>query len=281
MKLTIFFNSPEGAGWSESYFFNTPADRALDDIATRMADNRVLYLGAKCNTTFVRIKDMGAPRKVQIFSRARAGQWNDGGAVAVADSANAVVLMPYVSAAGTKRNVQVGGVPDSALIRTDDDPSFHLHPQSITYINGWYDFLLKAPYALQIKERTHVGASARFVISAITVHTNGRYKIETEGDFPAAVGGQVSFEGLKGGVNLAGLKGIRKVVDVLDTNLFTVNSGPRQDLGVPVYMGGGLVSNVVYQMTQANSTGQPYVVSTRNRGAVFTRRRGRRSNKQK
>jgi hypothetical protein len=281
LKLTQYFGSPEGAGWSETYYFNTPANVTTQALATNMANTRCFYLGSACTLNYTRVKDLGARRKVELFGTGRAGQWNDTAGVAIADSPNAVILMPYMSSAGTKRNVQVGGVPDSALLRDADDPTFHLHPTSAKYLGSWYEFLIKAPYILQIKERLVTGNSAPIVIQSIGVHTNGRYKITTVDAFPGTTGDQVSFTGLKGGINLSGLQGIRKIIDVIDDSTFTVDRGPRQDLGPPVYLGGGQASLVAYVMTNASYTEQPYVVSTRNRGKVFTRRRGRRSNKQK
>jgi hypothetical protein len=281
IKATIYFSSPEGAGWGETFYFNAPATATFGTIANELVDSRCFYLGSKCNTTLCRIKDLGSPRKVQLFSRARRGQWNDSGTVAAADSANAVILMPYITPAGTKRNVQVGGVPDSGLARTDADATFHLLGVSSEYLGAWYDFLLAGAYKLQVRERIHTGNFAWAKIQSISVHTNGRYKIVTVDPFSGTTGDQVSFQGLKGGINLGGLQGVRKIIDDIDDVTFTVDRGPRQDLGPPVYLGGGQVSVVQYAMSPAGATDQPYVVSTRNRGRVFTRRRGRRSNKQK
>lgn len=281
VKATMFFSTPEGAGWSESFYFANPGTKPPQTIATELSSNRCFYLGSGAYITVTRIKDLGGPRKVQLFSTARAGQWADVNEVAEADSANTVVLMPYVTVTGAKRNVAVGGIPDSALQRHPTDLTFHMLDVSKKYLGGWYNFLMAAPYALQIKERSHIGKYARFSIVSIGVHTNGRYKITLDDPWEASAGEQVAFEGLKGGINLAGLGGVRKVIDVIDDSTFTVNSGPRQDLGVPVYLGGGTVSIVGYVMNAAANTAQPYVVSTRNRGKVFTRRRGRRSNKKK
>lgn len=270
------------SGWSETYYFADGATFTPRTWMEEVRDQRLKVLGAGCYITAIKISRTTEPKVVHLFSMEREGRArndpNGTGDVQWADQSHVCVLMPFFINSGGKRIVTVSGIPDSWILRDAELEGF-MRPTNVaaTALNAWYNYLLRNP-TLQARVRQTDGNFAKTAIDGVTVLTNGRYKITSALAANLALGDKVTLTKLAGN-NLVGLGGLRKVTEIIDATSFTVDRGPRGDLGVVTYLGGGFAQKVGYTFSVCSEAPEPYVVSTRKRGRPFSKRRGRRSAK--
>lgn len=279
IKVTAGFQDNR-SGWSESYYFADAFSSELKPKADQFVNARVKVLGLGSKLMFVRIGDPDDRLKKMAFEYDRMGEAQDGSGDAArfrfADQAHSSVLMPYRSAKGVLRYVTTSGIPDAWLERATELQQFRLTGVGETKINEWYLWLRSAPWPLQIHQRIRTGASVPQTVKNITEHATGRYQIEMKDPFVVVEGQKVVLTKIKGN-NLYYTQGIRKVVTVISDVLFTIDRGPRGDLGAIRYDEGGKCARVNFEYDTALYTPEPYKVTTRKRGRPFSARRGRRS----
>lgn len=279
IKITLLFQQYD-AGWSESFYFSVPPNYLVKDMIDELIEARRKVLGLGAFIIGGRGHNTSNPKNVEVYKYNKEGlaESPEGNGVALryADQPHYAVGSPFKTSTGTRRLVTLSGFPDEYIKRTEADQFTYPHAHALTKLKAWDNYLQAAPSPLVIRARLRTGDFAPKDIDTITVHTDGRYKINYAGGANLVAGDKVVFSKVKG-TNLTNLKGTRKVVEVIDANYFTVDRGPRQDLGAPIYLGGGKVSKVGHDFFVAARGKEPYLVTTRKRGRPFTARRGRRS----
>jgi hypothetical protein len=279
LKITLIMDL-DRSGWTESYYFADPPNQSANFVVNALADARVLCLGSAAKIIGARATYTATPKKSLAFTFVKSGKASDGdgktATVRVADQAHSAVLIPFVTERGTKRFVTLSGFPDGWMFRENDADFFGVDPAGVTALNKFAGFLTTTPWPLVIRERKIDGENSPKTVTALTQHTDGRYKAVYAGGANLAVGDKVVLTQMKGN-NTALAKGTRKVAELIDATTFTLDTGPRADLGTIQLQAGAKVSKVGYIYSPAALSPQSYLVTTRKRGRPFSARRGRRS----
>lgn len=270
------------SGWTETYYFGDSSAYNPEKLMQDFRSHRLKVLGTGCYLTNVKVSQTANPRLITPFPQEAEGIARDdpnaSGAKEFADQSHTCVLLPFVITGGGKRFVTLSGFPDSWMRRTVSVEGFMtLSNEGKNNLNTYYEWLLEAP-TLQARIRQSAGNFAKTAITAIAEHESGRYKITSTLAANLAIGDKVTLTKLSGN-NLVGMGGQRKVVSVLDGTSFTIDRGPRADLGDLTYLGGAFVQKVDHTFVTCLESPEPYIISTRKRGRGFSKRRGRRSAK--
>lgn len=280
-KLTILINDKTG-GWSETYYLGDIGSTTIKNLVAEFRDRRAKVLGSGCAIVMTKWSSTNTPRIAYRFRSSIDGAATDasGSEVGVgryADSRDIAILMPCRTIDGTLRNVVVSGAPDAWVLRNVASAGeWGISSVGADTINGWYNYLFQTPGALMIRQRLKTGAFEPKNVSNITENTDGRYLVETEANHALASGDKVVISKYKGN-NLQGLAGTRKVYEIVAADAFTIDRGPRSDLGDVTLNFVAKYAKVGYSFELATKSPEPYQASTRQRGRGFSQRRGRRS----
>lgn len=279
-KVTVMFRIGD-AGWSESHYISGSGIEGAATVAKEQAAARAKILGYDVTITRCRVTDTTNPKLTRLIKLGIAGAADDGagtaGSAAASDSPYLCAIVPMQTAAGTRRVLTLSGFPDNWAKRYGgvEGDSYVVQPAALTKVVAYTAFLEKAP-SLEIKQRKAVDQWAKKNVSAITTHTDGRYKITYEGGAALAGGMKVAITAAKG-VSLGNTRGVRKVVEVISPTVFTIDRGPRTDEPAPSVLPGAKVQRLDPDYQPGSYTKEGIAISSRERGRGFSPRRGRRS----
>lgn len=283
-KLTVLFQDNR-SGWSETYYFQTASETAMSSQADALVAQRKLILGSGAKIIGVRAArytDVDGIPTVELTRNYRyditgqaAETTRSASTLQLADSPFTSIVYTFRTSTNRRRTMTLSGVPDNWIVRGGGEEQISFSASGAEKVATFVNYLATAP-AMLVRTRLKSGVNAPKPITAINVNTDGRYAITCPDHATLDHGTVVNVTGLKGH-NLTNLKGVHKVYERLSTGVHTVNIGPRQDLGDPVYVAGAKLQVVKYGWETAIKGGEALQISSRKRGRPFAQRRGRRS----
>jgi len=276
-KVELLFLNRD-VGWSETYYFPSTLNDNFGSFINDMALARCKILADECRLTYMRIGETGNRRGWQLIEVDRPGTaWQDDinstGPRQYADHANANVGMPYDTAEGVFRYVNIGGVLDSWLSRSGTGAAMKLGQVPEGNFNVYYNFLIRK--GLKIRQRLTEGNNGPKSVTAVSVQ-DGYIRLTTPDNafFPA--GTLVKVLGAKG-PNWCGVRRPVKGRATSGTTIVTLDAGIKSNLPEPVFTPGMKLQQIGYEYAAATASQKSYLVSTRRRGRPFARHRGRQS----
>ena len=277
VKATFLFRDGS-TGWTETFYFAQDFSQLQTSTLTNIAEKRSFLMGRAAMITGVRASDPLDPKRTRIL------KLNVNGAYEVVQSPDTRAEQPHVAALvklitqrGSRRFLTLPGVPDEAILRTDNNADSAITLNYSNRIAAFVAYMLGGDVGLRIRERNKLTVYEPKLIKAITVDDQGRYKLEMFDDLVVTGADKVAVTKVKGN-NLQQCKGIRRVINpVPASKTFVIDRGPFSDLGDVIYNGGGYAARVGYDFVAAFRADEPVILSTRKRGRPFGSRRGRRS----
>lgn len=283
MMTSIRFHFRQGdAGWSELYYLDGKTGKTLLQEIQEFRTDRVKVLSKSAVLTYGTIKKSadgtGPGENFDFASPGTAGD-NLAGNVeiaAVGDAYGVNALLPFRTPTGVRRNVSIRGMPDTWVVVGEGhgEPLLNGHAQN--KLATFQAKLVTAGTRLQIRRRVTDGVGLPRAINNISAVDGGVYTIDTVAAHGFKAGDKVSFKDVDGH-NLGRLSGILRVTKVDGLLSFSVNRGPRPELGPIIFNGGGTVSGVAHVFETADRTSEMFRVSSRDVGRPFGLHRGRRS----
>lgn len=301
LTLRLGFN-----GWQEEYFLD-PDGPALLAVGRRLCAARALVSSPPTVIESFHVAPVlqprhGAAAKVNIHCnfRIQSEIFKKTANLYVLDL-DVAVVMYFRTANGAQRCVTITGVPQLPVNPlTFPTPGMYL-PMYLKQLDGFRDALLDPLLRLVIKEEKPPDDDTAAYVESIDVDPHGRYRLRLVNSLPLPPNALVRCNGSTGR-NLGRLRGLRRVRARLDDRTIVLDKGPVPDLGPLVYQSRDmLVRSVSYQYSPAvwvpsgeravtfdsyfiddlpwfkatAATIVNYHFGSRHRGALRTRRRGR------
>lgn len=262
IRITFFFKSTRGYGWSETYFSTRGTlPQALLD-AKALFPLRVNLLAAFSSLEFIRVSDDEFKRDSQIYAVPIGDQTTKLPLMGSSDIANTCLLCRVTSTDFIRRSLAMRGIPDDIV----KDSGQYVPTGVWNGAFAAFKFALTAG-AFAIKSRTQVGAAFN-IANVGLVGPTGIVTIDTVLPHGFVSGDIVNITEVR---NATQVRGIQLVLGAPTTASFDI----RVKRVVRPYGGGGKVWKVGAAITAINDI-IPVRISHRNAGRPFDAPRGRR-----
>ena len=276
-KVSFIITGPK-QGFTESYYMEEASSVAAAAAMGQKAPQRQGLLGYPFLVEAVRatpvIPGTFPPALLPGKSAGSFGGVNPNNRQFRADQGKACIRAQAVTVTGQKRQIYLRACPDFWIDRDSTNPNqFDLSDPNFTAKwNAWLAALQAAP-ALGIRYRNQPGAAQRTVLAITEDPTTGMYLVETVVAHGLVVGDSVVVKGAKG-VNLKGIRGVRRVVRVESLTKVVLNAYPESAPAIALTS-----PAVIYPLTYTTTAiteAHVLAVGTRKVGRPFGQQRGRR-----
>lgn len=261
-RITFFFTSNRGYGWTETlYTFAPTLDIAMTQ-AKALLPVRVNLMGRGSFLQFIRVSDDLVKRDSQVYPVPNSDRETKSRAGGDADIANTCCVVRIESGVLKRRTLFLRGIPDDIVL---DNGIFRPTPAFTANFTLWAAVLFAGGFAIRV--RSDVGAPVDLT-NVSTVGPTGLVTITTAGAHGLVPNNVANIRGVLGATQV---RGLQRVITVVDASNFQI----RVNRVVKPYLGGG---NVVLNDYSLAAISNAVVVrcSHHNAGRPFDAPRGRR-----
>lgn len=261
-RITFFFRSTRGYGWSETYFTTAASLNGAMTNAKAILPTRVNLNGRGVFLEFIRVSDDEVRRDSQIYVVPRADREIKARSAGDGDIANTCVDVRIEAGDTKRRTLFLRGIPDDICL---DNGSFVPTPAW----NANFGAFSAALGMNQIAVRVRTDVSPQFVIANVgTSGPTGLVTITTQAATGFVLNDVVNIRQVLGATQV---RGLQRVVTIIDATNFQV----RVARVVKPYLGGGLVVKNGYALLGISAL-HALRCSHHNAGRPFDSPRGRR-----
>lgn len=262
IRLTYFFKSVRGYGWTETFFSTRGTLTAALLDAKALLPLRVNMLGTFSSCPYIRVSDDEQKRDSQIYSVPSGDQTGKLPDLGSSDIANTCLLLRIEATDFVRRSLALRGIPDNIVL---DSGAFVPTAVFTTALAAYVNAIKAGAFA--VRSREPIGATADFLgIGNMTA--NGDVTIVCTLPHGWLVGNQINITEVTGATQV---RGVHKILAVPTAESFTINIKRV----MKAWTGGGKAYRLGYALN-AITNALPIRVSHRNAGRPFDAPRGRR-----